>query len=230
MSQNKKNGAIVGLLTIGQSARDDLFPEIKKSLQPHLIVVEAGVLDGLPEEQIANLAPSAEEEPLITRIKGNKSVVVGKKKIMPFMEQKVDYLEKSGTNLIALLCTAPFRSISSKSLILQPGNLLNALVMALAPDGRIGVFAPLEEQKKAAKQNWQKLGIDAVVENASPYGNLKTLEDAAYRLSSCKDLSLVIMNCLGYTLKMKQLISPFFRVPIILPSSLLARTINALLE
>lgn len=230
MSQHKKSGIIVGLLTIGQSARDDLFPEIKRFFQPHIIAVEAGVLDGLSKDQIANLAPSAVEEPLVTRLKKNIPVVVGKKKIMPFIQQKIDYLEKSGTNLITLLCTSPFRSISSKSLILQPGYLLNALVTALAPESSIGVFIPLEEQKKAAEQSWHKLGIDAFVENASPYGNSKALKHAAYRLSACKDLSLIIMNCLGYSLKMKQLISPFFQVPIILPRTLLARTINALFE
>ena len=221
---------IVGFLTIGQSSREDLMPEIRDLLIPNIKVIEAGALDGLSAEEIENLAPAPDEAPIITRLKRDVSVVIGKEKITSLLQQKIDNLERDGACLIALLCTAPYRGFSSNSLILLPGSILTYFIRALDPKGSIGVLVPLEEHIEFAKNRLEKLGKNAYFESASPYGNLKDLEEAAARLSSCKGLSLILMDCLGYSLKMKQMINPFFQVPVILPRSLLARTINELLQ
>ena len=224
------NGPTVGLLTIGQSARDDLFPEITRFLRPHIKVIITGALDELSTDQVAQLAPSSGEIPLITRLKDGTSTVVGKEKVFPFMQHKINFLQLSGANFIVLLCTGPFYNLVSKAPILKPGNFFSALVKEISLTDNIGVLVPLKEQIEIIRLRWARQGINAHIDCASPYGDLEDLKEAAERLSSIKDLSLIIMDCLGYSLKMKQLISPFFQAPIILPRSLIAGIINELFQ
>jgi protein AroM len=221
---------IVGLLTIGQSSRNDLFQEIKKLIDSRIKIIEAGVLDDLSEEELAELTPLAGEFPLITKIKGNKSLIVSKNKISPLLEKKINYLHKAGAELITILCTTPFDTLPAKTFVLKTGNLLNSLIAELLHNGKLGVLIPLKEQVEISKIRWKNLGIDAIVEYASPYGDLSDLKKAASRLSNIEELSLILMDCLGYSLKMKEMISSFFQAPIILPRTLISSVINELVR
>jgi protein AroM len=221
---------IVGLLTIGQSSRDDLFQEMKKLIDSRIKTIEAGVLDDFSEEEIAELTPSAGEFPLITKIRGNKSLVVSKNKISTLLEKKINHLHKAGAELVTILCTTPFDTLPAKVFVLKTGNLLNSLIAKLLNNGKLGVLIPLKEQVEISKIRWKNLGIDVVVEYASPYGDLSALKKAASRLSVIEELSLLLMDCLGYSLKMKEMISSFFQAPIILPRTLLSSVINELVR
>jgi protein AroM len=220
------SASTIGLLTIGQASRDDLFQEIKKLINPTIKTIEAGVLDAFSEKEIAELTPSAGDFPLITKIKKNKSVVVSKKKISSLLGKKIDHLHEKGAQLVIILCTTPFDNLPAKTLVLKTGNLLNSLIRVLSHNGKLGVLIPLKEQIEPSKLRWKNLGIDVTVEYASPYGDLSALKDAASRLSCIEEVKLILMDCLGYSAKMKEMISPFFKAPIILPRSLLATIIN----
>jgi hypothetical protein len=58
----------IGLLTIGQSPRDDLMSELKPLLSPDIVPVEYGILDDLSPEQISLSSPGPSEFPLVSRI------------------------------------------------------------------------------------------------------------------------------------------------------------------
>ena len=53
--------AKVGLLTIGQSPREDIVSEIKPLLDSRIEILEKGLLDGLSFEEIKRLKPKAGE-------------------------------------------------------------------------------------------------------------------------------------------------------------------------
>src|SRR5204863_499772 len=58
---------VVGLITIGQSPRVDVVPDMAKVIGPGVEIREAGALDGLDRAQIDALAPGAGDEILVTR-------------------------------------------------------------------------------------------------------------------------------------------------------------------
>lgn len=58
----------IGALTIGQSPRNDLIPEIEAFFKGAEII-QLGALDGLSKEQIADLAPSGDDEILVSKLK-----------------------------------------------------------------------------------------------------------------------------------------------------------------
>lgn len=47
----------VGMITVGQSPRDDIVPNMSQALGANIEVIEKGALDGLSTEEIQSLAP-----------------------------------------------------------------------------------------------------------------------------------------------------------------------------
>ena len=72
---------VIGLVTIGQSPRVDVVPEMTAVMGPGVDVREAGALDGLSRAEIAALAPTGDDEILVTRLAAGSSVFLGKQKI-----------------------------------------------------------------------------------------------------------------------------------------------------
>ncbi len=73
----------VGLITVGQSPRSDVVPDMAEILGGDVEIVEAGALDGLDRERIATLAPEGDDEILVTRLTDGRSVFVGKTRMIP---------------------------------------------------------------------------------------------------------------------------------------------------
>src|SRR5688572_33491680 len=98
-------GPVVGLVTIGQSPRVDVVPDMAAILGPGVDIREAGALDGLARAEIDALAPTGDDEILVTRLRDGTSVFLGKPKIVHLVEARIAALESDGATLSALLCT-----------------------------------------------------------------------------------------------------------------------------
>src|SRR5437879_12922660 len=84
----KPLSSVVGLVTIGQSPRADVVPEMATLIGPGVDVREAGALDGLTRPEIERLAPTGRDEILVTRLQDGSAVVVGKEKMVGLVEQR----------------------------------------------------------------------------------------------------------------------------------------------
>jgi len=71
----------VGLLTIGQSPREDVVPEMSPFFLPNIKILEKGLLDDLSPEEIRRLKPKTGETPLVTRLRKGGSIQLSEKKI-----------------------------------------------------------------------------------------------------------------------------------------------------
>ena len=78
---NKKIGAI----TIGQSPRNDLIPEIESYLGGAEIL-QMGSLDGLDKSEIQKLAPDTDDTVLVSKLRDNSWAVMGERKIIPLLQ------------------------------------------------------------------------------------------------------------------------------------------------
>ena len=98
----------VGLITVGQSPRSDVVPDMAAILGGDVEIVEAGALDGLTRAEMEPLAPEGDDEILVTRLADGSSVFVGKSKMITRIEAKIAALEDRGVALNVLLCTGEF--------------------------------------------------------------------------------------------------------------------------
>lgn len=230
MSDSRKR--LLGLVTIGQSPRDDIVGQMLPLLPAGLDIRQVGALDGLTCEQIAGLAPGPADYVLHTRLRDGQAnelaVTVGRERINTLLQSCLKQLECEGANPIVLLCTGEFPGLRSDTLLIEPDRLLAGVVRGLGPR-RVGVLVPLPSQIEAAAEKWGVLEAEMVFAAASPYGGQTELTRAAEELGG-HPLDLVVMDCVGYTLAHRRVVMQATGRPVILASRVVARIVGELVE
>ncbi|HHW02236.1 MAG TPA: AroM family protein [Thermoanaerobacterales bacterium] len=218
----------IGLLTIGQAPRVDLVPEIKKVLGEDVEIIERGALDGLTLKEVKSLYPGENDEVLVTRMADGTEVKVAEREIFPRLKEKIKNLEAEGINTIFLACTGEFPSFDSASLIVRPQKVLHHVVSSLAEGLTLGIIIPDERQVVSAKERWSTVASKVIVEPGSPYAGMENIEKAA-KLLATSGVDLVVMDCMGYTLKMKDTVLNLVKKPVILARSISAKVVSELI-
>lgn len=215
MAQDKQT---IGVLTIGQSPRDDVTPSIQKILSPDVTIKEAGGLDRLREDELPSISPNQKDTTYVSRLRNGSSVKIGKSKLLPLLQDELSKLEEEVAFTI-MLCTGDFPSLIAKKPILYPDKILNSTVNAIMQSGKLGLIIPLEEQRTSLVQKWHHL--DVLVEVASPYED-SDIFGAARRLKE-RGVSMLVLDCIGYNEQHKLKAVKGSGLPVILPRTLTAR-------
>jgi len=214
----------IGAITVGQSPRSDVVPEIA-GLLGNVELIQWGALDGLTTAEIAKLAPSPGDYVLVTRLKDGTSVHIAKRYILERMQLQINEFIRQGADGILLLCTGEFPGFHCAKPVLYPQRLLQYFVMGTAADRIVGVATPDASQVPQATRRWQEYGVkNVVVEPATPYGEPSEVLQAAAALKR-RGAEIVVMDCIGYTSKMKEAITELTGLPVILPRTVAARTV-----
>lgn len=217
----------IGFVTIGQSPRTDIIPELTRNLPANLEVLEAGALDDLTQDEIARLAPKKGDYTLVTRMRDGSDVVIARQRVAPLVQKRVDRLARDGATAVALLCTGEFPALHANIPLLEPDRLLDGVVPGILKKGSLGVMVPSAEQIPQVKKRWSKFGLRPYVESANPYRSGE-IEKAAEHLARI-DPTLIVMDCMGYSMKMKETVRGPTQKPIVLARSILMKTISELI-
>lgn len=216
----------IGLLTIGQSPRDDLVPEIKPLFLPHIEVVEYGLLDELSSEEIKFLEPDAGEMPLATRLKDGSQAQLGEKKAIGLLHKAIDLMTKNmKVNAIGMLCTHEFSITKPLCPIVSPFHYLKFLIDEILEVRTLGVLVPLESQMERTKKRWEREKV--IVEAKSPYVKGRTWKEVS-KIFMREKVEAIILDCIGYKIDDRRKIQNFIPVPVLLPRTILAHAINQL--
>jgi len=191
----------VAFITLGQSPRDDIMVDIKPYLE-EVECVEYGALDGLPLNRVVKeFSPLPNEVSYVSRLRDGTEVVLSKSKISVRLQSLVSLVEGS-VDLIVILCTGDF-NLSSRTPIIYPSVELVRAVRKLSPSS-IGVIVPLSSQVVMARNRWGGIASIAGIEVWSPYtGSAEDLANSALRL---RRADIIVMDCLGYSLKHKEVV------------------------
>lgn len=214
----------IAFVTVGQSPRDDVLPEILSSLHGQAEVTEFGALDGLQNEEIEALAPVNGERRLCTRLRSGRQVITSKNKTALRLNSIFGELEQKDFNIIVLLCTGYFKNVHCKGLFVESQRLVDNFVAALAFGGKsVGVMVPLAEQieEEGAPVTYER----AKVACASPYSGDR-LREAGGELS---ETDIIVMHCMGYSEAMRQTVAEASGKPVILARRVVAAGIDQLI-
>ena len=216
----------LGVVTIGQSPRDDVVPELRALLPKNVIVVETGALDGLSKEEIP--PPQAPERTLVTRLSDGTELQVDKAFVHGRLEAAVRSLE-TRVDLIAYLCSGDLPEFPARVPILIPHRLLEGYLKAIRFPGPIGVLVPAPAQVKPALEELESWGVPALGQAVSPYSQASRVGEAARRLAS-EGAAAILLHCFGFDLAMRKEAAHASRLPVISVRSLLARALCELLQ
>lgn len=220
----------IGAITIGQSPREDVVAEMQEVLGENIEVLQAGALDGLTKEEILRFTPKEDDFVLVSKLNDGSSVKFGESHILPRLQICVEKLEGEGAELIVFICTGKFPDIfESKGLLLYPQTVLHAVVPKLASRGKIGVFNPDTDQIKQCQEIWGQSVATVEAVAGSPYGDSQEIVDAANKLKT-RDVDVIVMDCIGYNVEMKNRVREITGKPVILARTLVARVIREMLD
>jgi protein AroM len=212
----------VGAITIGQTPRADIAGEMQTLLGDDVRIVQAGALDGLTRAEIDALAPApGDDDALIARLRDGGEVLLAKAQIVPRLQACLDRLHGEA-DVFAILCAGAFPPFTSARPVLLPERCLAAIVDATFDGGRLGVIVPIKQQQASSAARWSRVDPGVVVTVASPYDDSSRLIAAAEELRRA-GVSLVVMECQGFTAAMKQTVRDVTGAPALLPTSVLAR-------
>lgn len=221
----------IGAITIGQAPRVDVTADILSIFDDSLELVQAGGLDGLSKEQIAAFAPGEDDYVLVSRLTDGTSVTFAERHILPRLQDAIDRMEEEGCALIMMFCTGSFpETLSTKTIpMIYPCELLNRLVPLMTKKSNIICMTPSPLQIEQCENKWRNFVKDVKSVAASPYGEWEDLEKAAEEIKD-SDADLIVLDCIGYTQKMKEMFAEKTGKKVVLPRTLLARVVSELTD
>ena len=214
----------IGAITIGQSPRVDIIPDIKPLL-PGVDIIERGALDNLDQQALNQFASSPCGATLATRLRDGKQIVIGEEDVLPLLCEGIKGLEQDGAELVLVLCTGTFPPLQATVPLLYPERILQGVVQAVFWGETLGVVTPHPKQISNQLERWSKhVPGRILVEAASPYeGNVeKAIEGAATALKE-GGATMIALDCLGYSTAMRCLTQQVAGVPTLLARTTLAR-------
>ncbi len=220
----------IGAVTIGQSPRVDVTPDILPIFTEETELIQAGALDGLTREEISQMEPKEEDYVLVSRMNDGTFAKFGESFILKRMQKCIEKLEEEKVSLIMVLCGGTFPDVFKANVpIVYPAKLLNGLAAALSENSNIVVITPDEEQIQQAYDQWGPIVKKVTPIPANPYGDMDEVRKAAEKAKKT-DADLIVMDCIGYSREAKQLVASIAKKPVLLCRTVLARTVSELLD
>ena len=219
----------IGLITVGQSPRVDVTSDILPILGDGVELIEAGALDEMTDRDFDRIAPKDGDYILVSRLRDGSQVCFTKRHILPIIQELIYKLEAQDVTLIVLLCTGELPKFKSDVPLIYSCDILEALVPVISGGHRIAIIVPDCSQKLQNKKHWEKFVNNPYIVAASPYGCSCELDIAIDEINEkAQDATFVVMDCVGYSLKMKQHVFKKTGKRVILARTILAHVIKEL--
>jgi protein AroM len=217
----------IGLITIGQSPRDDIVPDMLAQIGHEVEVIQAGAIDGLSLDDVLSLAPQWTEPWVVSRMRDGYEVRLAKRELVPRMQQRIDELEAQGADLIVPLCASDWSQLSVNVGFINPGAILMPICQAmLRPRGTLGIISPTDAQAKLVEADANGGPTPIVSTYAQPYADdpderLRQCE-AAGRLLADSRVDLIYMGCMGHNREMRAIVREVSGRPTVTANGLIA--------
>ncbi|MHC6219284.1 AroM family protein [Arthrobacter sp. MMS24-S77] len=221
----------LGVITIGQTPRTDLTPELA-DLLPGVGIVERGALDGLSASEIAELATVPGDHVMTTRLRDGTAAVVGQEPLVRRVQSAILDLQGEA-DVLLLACTGTFPEFIHHKPLIEPDHVLAHVLAAVAARSRrVGIICPLAEQEEDAKAKYRALLPGTVALStaaATPYStDLAPISAAAKQLKN-DGAEIIVLDCIGYSAQMRSEVIEATGLPVLLARSVAARIAAELL-
>lgn len=216
----------VACLTLGQTPRDDVVPDILSHLSLPLDVQEFGALDGLSERDIEALAPRATESSLVTRLRDGRDVVLSRPRMAQRLAHICRDIDPARFDLLIVLSTGMFREFESACPTVNAQRAMDAAIAAVGAAGQtVGIVYPLSRQVEE-NASWSVPGCSLRYTHAAS-GSAADLLRAADALRGC---DLLVLNSVGYVEADRLALVQRTGRPVILARRVVSGAIGLLLE
>jgi len=208
----------VGLISMGQVLRNDLTEDIEDILEPDFELVCVGILDDYSYEQIRDkFWPKDDESYIVSSIADGKTVMISHSKAQKLINEKLENFERFDIRVKMLMCTGEFDDFNYSGILVQPSKIIMAILNSLDVQ-RIGIIVPEEDQIMDSYQQYSNFKPQIFA--ASPYESTDNIIATSYKFDD--DVQIILLDCMGYTNRMKNLVKKATGKNVILPRTLIS--------
>lgn len=148
----------LGLITIGQSPRRDIVPDMVEFIGEDVEILESGALDNLEYEEIMEFTPTEDDYVLISKLRDGRGVKFSERYILPLLQDCIDNLESQGVDLILFICTGVFPDVFKFNVpILYPQKIIHGLVPNLLNSSKLTIITPDKDQVRQSEKKWGEI-------------------------------------------------------------------------
>jgi len=222
--------ATLAILTIGVVPVDAVLPLLTEHIDAqHITQISLlGKMD--PQDVYEDYAVEPGERPVHALLNNGEVAQVSRKKIERDLQAVIGVIDKQNYDVILLMSTEHFTGLSARNaILLEPQRIIPPLVSSIVDGHQVGVIVPLPELLEAQMEKWQQLAIAPYYEVASTQCGSDDDLLAAGRALIEKGADVLIMDCLGYHQRHRDLLQRALDVPVLLSNVLVARLASELL-
>ncbi len=138
--------ASLAILTIGIVPMQEVLPLLTEYIDEDNISHHSLLGKLSREEVMAEYAPEAGEDTILTLLNDNHLAHVSRRKVERDLQGVVEVLDNQGYDVIILMSTANISSMTARNTIfLEPSRILPPLVSSIVEDHQVGVIVPVDD-------------------------------------------------------------------------------------
>jgi protein AroM len=220
----------LAILTIGVVPVSEILPLLTEHISVDQIKHVTLLGDMSREEVIAEFGVEQGEEEIISLLADRTLVHVAKRKVEQALQSVIGLLDKQDYDVILLMSTERFAGLAAHNgILLEPERIIPPLVASIVDGHQVGIILPIPELLKAQHRKWQQLEHPPFYELANPvHGTEDDLLNAGKKLLA-EGADVLVLDCLGYHQKHRDMLQKALDVPVLLSNVLVARLASELL-
>jgi len=222
--------ATLAILTVGVVPVDAVMPLLTEHIDAQQItqISLLGKMD--PQDVYEDYAIEPGERPVHALLNNGEVAQVSRKKIERDLQSVIGIIDKQNYDVILLMSTERFTGLSARhAILLEPERIIPPLVSSIVDGHQVGVIVPLAGLIEGQREKWQLFEKAPYYEVASPLHGHENELIAAGKALLAKGADVLMLDCLGYHQKHRDLLQKALNVPVLLSNVLVARLASELL-
>ncbi|WP_165460240.1 AroM family protein [Atlantibacter sp.] len=220
----------LAILTIGVVAISEIMPLLAGQV-PEDQIKHISLMGALTrEEALAEYGPEPGHETMLTLLSNREIISVSRQKTEQALQHAIEMLDNQGYDVILLMSTFRFTKLQARnSILLEPQRIIPPLVASIVDGHQVGVIVPVPELLPIQEEKWAVLKNPPLYALANPIsGTDQDLLDAGSMLIE-QGVDVLMLDCLGYHQKHRDLLQQELDVPVLLSNVLVAHLASELL-
>ncbi|XTZ37504.1 AroM family protein [Salmonella enterica] len=222
--------ATLAILTIGVVPVEEILPLLTEHI-PEQQINHLSLLGNMdPDEVRSSYRVEKDDIAIPTRLRDNSLGLLSRSKVERDMQSVIEVLDNQGYDVIVVMSTADIRGFTArKAILIEPQRIIPPLVASIVDDHQVGVIVPIPEMLAQQKQRWKILENEPLYELANPFLSSESEFIAAGKTLLDRGADVLVLDCLGFHQRHRDLLQKALDVPVLLSNVLVARLASELL-
>ncbi len=200
----------MNFITLGESPRVDIVPELIKIIGKDFDYREIGLLDDVSDYK--SIFPKSDDDLYVSRLNNGEQVKLSKK----WAKNKIQNMNLSGNSVI--LCTGDFENINA----IQPSKTVKWFFKSFLKINKMAIVCPLKEQIESLCTRWDSFAEEVDYYYYSPYDNKGVFPQK-------RNYDFIYLDCMGYTLEHERVIGRNLNASIVSARKILGNFLRCLI-